>query len=51
MRDDWRKFVPGIEAAYLPWMHDHGSLTRRIRQRCAIFQVNNMYTRACPIQP
>jgi len=40
---DWLSFVPGIEAGYAPWLHDHGSLTRRIQQRCDSFNVRNVY--------
>ncbi len=43
MRNDWRTFVPSIDAAYSPWLHDHGSLTLRIRQRCEKFHVQNVY--------
>ena len=40
MNDDyWNNFLPGVEAAYKPWLHDHGSLTRRIQQRCENFAV------------
>ena len=40
---DWPSFIPGIEAGYAPWLHDHGSLTRRIQQRCGIFNLRNVY--------
>ena len=40
---DWLNFIPGIEAGYTPWLHDHGSLTRRIQQRCDKFHVRNIY--------
>lgn len=29
----------GCDAALHPWLHDHGSLTQRIQQRCARFSV------------
>ena len=38
-RHDWPKFLPDLPAAYAPWMHDHGSLTARIQQRCTKFSV------------
>ncbi len=38
-RHDWPKFLPDLPAAYAPWLHDHGSLTRRIQQHCAHFAV------------
>lgn len=41
-KSDWRTFLPNIEAGYAPWLHDHGSLTRRIQQRCAQFGVINV---------
>lgn len=40
---DWLNFVPGIEAGYAPWLHDRGSLTRRIQQRCSAFSVRNVH--------
>jgi chorismate--pyruvate lyase len=40
---DWLSFIPGIETGYVPWMHDHGSLTKRIQQRCGHFSVQNIY--------
>lgn len=43
MRDPyWQTFLPGIAAGYASWLHDHGSLTRRIQQRCAQFDVRNV---------
>ena len=36
---DWPKFLPDLPDAYAPWLHDHGSLTRRIQQHCAHFEV------------
>ncbi len=38
-RHDWLKFLPDLPDAYAPWLHDHGSLTARIAQRCAKFSV------------
>ena len=43
MRNEWLKFMPQIEPGYAPWLHDHGSLTRRIQQHCRHFQVRNIY--------
>lgn len=43
MRDPyWLSFLPGVEAGYAPWLRDHGSLTRRIQQRCDKFGVRNV---------
>jgi chorismate lyase len=42
-RRDWLSFVPDIEPGYAPWLRDHGSLTRRIQQRCDTFSVRNVY--------
>lgn len=42
MSNDWKRFLPAIEAAYAPWMRDHGSLTARIQQRCKKFSVRNV---------
>jgi len=36
----WNGHTLGCEPALLPWLHDHGSLTQRIRQRCSKFAVN-----------
>jgi chorismate--pyruvate lyase len=41
-KSDWHTFLPNIQAGYSPWLHDHGSLTRRIQQRCAHFSVRNL---------
>jgi chorismate--pyruvate lyase len=41
---DWLSYIPEIDAGYAPWLHDHGSLTRRIQQRCEKFHVRNFYT-------
>jgi chorismate--pyruvate lyase len=42
-RRDWLSFAPDIEAGYAPWLHNPGSLTQRIQQRCNIFNVRNVY--------
>ncbi len=36
---DWQTFLPAIEAGFEPWLHDRGSLTQRIQQRCGQFTV------------
>jgi chorismate--pyruvate lyase len=41
-KHDWLSFLPNIEAGYAPWLHDHGSLTRRMQQRCDKFGVRNV---------
>lgn len=38
-RHDWPRFIPDLPVAYAPWLRDHGSLTLRIQQRCARFDV------------
>ena len=39
MRDlYWQSLLPGT-SEYAPWLRDHGSLTRRIQQRCDVFVV------------
>jgi chorismate--pyruvate lyase len=38
----WNVATHGAEAALLPWLRDHGSLTRRIQQRCDRFSVINV---------
>lgn len=38
-RHDWPRFLPCLPAGIAPWMHDHGSLTLRIQQRCKHFTV------------
>jgi chorismate--pyruvate lyase len=43
MRNDWLKFIPQIDPGYEPWLHDHGSLTRRIQRRCKVFHVRNIF--------
>ena len=35
----WNRLTSGCDAALRPWLHDHGSLTQRIQQRCAQFTV------------
>ncbi|NNM69813.1 MAG: chorismate lyase [Gallionella sp.] len=42
-RHDWPKFLPDLPEAYAPWLHDRGSLTARIRQRCAHFAVQPVH--------
>lgn len=39
----WRTFLPEVKTGYAPWLQDRGSLTQRIRQRCARFEVHNLY--------
>jgi chorismate--pyruvate lyase len=41
-KSDWLTFLPNIETGYAPWLRDHGSLTRRIQQRCTQFGVRNL---------
>jgi chorismate--pyruvate lyase len=38
----WRGATLGCEGALRPWLHDHGSLTQRIQQRCDFFAVRQM---------
>jgi chorismate--pyruvate lyase len=38
----WRGAILGCEAALRPWLHDHGSLTQRIQQRCDVFAVRQI---------
>ncbi|MFA7399613.1 MAG: chorismate lyase [Sideroxydans sp.] len=35
----WNCLTTGSDAALHPWLHDHGSLTQRIQQRCDRFSV------------
>lgn len=42
-RHDWPKFLPDLPGAYAPWLHDRGSLTARIRQRCVHFSVQPVH--------
>jgi len=37
----WKTLLPE-KTGYAPWLRDHGSLTRRIRQRCTKFNVLNV---------
>jgi chorismate--pyruvate lyase len=39
MRDPYWQSLLLDSADYAPWLRDHGSLTRRIQQRCEIFAV------------
>jgi chorismate--pyruvate lyase len=39
MRDIYWKSLSLGSANYADWLHDHGSLTRRIQQRCKLFTV------------
>ncbi len=39
MRDIYWQSLSLGSAGYTPWLHDHGSLTRRIQQRCKQFSV------------
>lgn len=41
---DWLNFIPGIKPGYAPWMHDHGSLTKRIKRHSQTFHVQNLYS-------
>jgi chorismate--pyruvate lyase len=36
----WNGTTICCDAALIPWLHDHGSLTKRIQQRCDQFSVN-----------
>ena len=47
----WRGAALGCEAGLAPWLRDRGSLTRRIRQRCANFAVRNVYSGLAHISP
>lgn len=38
----WNGSTIGCETALALWLHDHGSLTQRIRQRCENFSVRPM---------
>jgi len=35
----WNRLTTGCDPALRPWLHDHGSLTQRIQQRCENFSV------------
>lgn len=41
---DWLNFISDMPPVYASWMHDHGSLTRRIQQNCGQFKVRNIFT-------
>jgi len=43
----WLSFKPDIDTGYAPWLHDHGSLTRRIQRRCGDFKVRNVFAGLC----
>jgi chorismate--pyruvate lyase len=44
MRDlYWQSLMLG-SASYAPWLRDHGSLTRRIQQRCEKFTVHPLFS-------
>ena len=47
LKRDWPSFIPDIDAGYAPWLRDHGSLTRRIQQRCGTFHVRNVFAGLC----
>ena len=36
---NWHTFLPYPETSYTAWLHDRGSLTQRIQQRCERFEV------------
>ena len=38
----WHNFLPDLQSGYASWLHDRGSLTRRIQQRCTQFGVRNL---------
>lgn len=40
----WRGEILGCDAKLAPWLQDHGSLTRRIQQRCTHFAVCKVYS-------
>src|SRR5512134_3429412 len=39
LRSDWRRGLSSATLAYRHWLADHGSLTRRLRERCPRFSV------------
>ncbi|GAB1232630.1 chorismate lyase [Ferrigenium sp. UT4] len=39
----WNSQTQGCDAALRPWLHDHGSLTQRIQQRCQEFSVQPVH--------
>ena len=44
----WNGTTIGCEPALAPWLRDHGSLTRRIQQRCREFRVHNLFDGLAP---
>lgn len=40
----WRSNTLGCDQALAPWLHDKGSLTQRIQQRCNQFAVRKMHS-------
>ena len=40
----WNGSTIGCEQAIVPWLHDHGSLTLRIQQRCNQFTVRPVHS-------
>ena len=40
----WNGSTIGCEPALIPWLHDRGSLTRRIQQRCKHFAVHPLHS-------
>jgi chorismate--pyruvate lyase len=40
----WNRTTLGAGAELQPWLHDHGSLTQRIMQRCEQFAVRNVHS-------
>jgi chorismate lyase len=40
----WHGATTGCDADLATWLRDHGSLTRRIRQRCTSFEVRNVHS-------
>lgn len=40
----WRASIQGCGKEYWPWMRDHGSLTKRIQERCHDFSVHNVHS-------
>ncbi len=40
----WHTFLPDVEACYMPWLRQHGSLTQRIQQRCTHFAVHKKHS-------
>jgi len=43
MSDYFWKTLVSEKNGYAPWLRDHGSLTRRIQQRCTQFSVRNVH--------